>query len=66
MTTPESAEANGLKNIAAAMRERGQLRQLGLRRPKGRGVIYFAVEFANKYQPGTVAYSTVTSLGGAR
>lgn len=43
VTTPESAEASGLPNLAAHMRDNGKLRQLGLRRLKGR-VIYVTTE----------------------
>ncbi len=64
VTTPESAEARGLVNVAAAMRSNGCVRELGLQRPKGR-VVYYTNEYVNRYSGGMV-YSDVISLGVVR
>ena len=61
VVTPESAESDGLVNLAQMMREHGKTRQLFLQRPKGK-VHYFVNEFKNPYN-GRPCYGEVVSLG---
>ena len=60
--TPEQVEAEGHPGTAAQMRKVGSTRHLYLRRPKGRGVMYFVVEFAHR-NSGKTYFGNVLSLG---
>jgi hypothetical protein len=60
--TADSADADGLHNMARVMREKRQLRHLYMKRPRGNR-IYFAIEYAGRSNPDARVYSSVTSLG---
>lgn len=60
--TPEALEAEGKPGTAAQLRSVGGTRHLYVRKPKGRGVLYFVVEFAHKHS-GKTYFGNVLSLG---
>ena len=60
-STPGDMDAKGLSNLARHMRETQQTRQLSLRRQKGRGVVYYAIE--SQHPVFGTYYSDPVSLG---
>ena len=62
-TTPESAERDGMPNLAQHMRETRKVRQLGLQRPKGT-VVYHVAEYRHPVYG--LHFGEVVSLGRAR